>query len=59
MATIFSAAFPFHQSFFCQFIKQDDHTAGEHTESFGQGSLIARGSSCDDAQDSGMSRSEA
>lgn len=54
MAAVGCAAFSFDQSFFRQFIKQNDHAAGEHTESFRQGSLIARGSSCNDAQDSGV-----
>ena len=36
MAAVRCAASSFDQSFFRQFIKQNDHAAGEHTESFRQ-----------------------
>jgi hypothetical protein len=54
VSAICCAAFSFDQSFFRQFIKQNDHTAGKHSQSFRQRPLIARGSSCNDAQDSGV-----
>lgn len=56
VAAIFCAAFSFDQSFFRQFIEQDDHAAGENPESFGQSALVAGGSHADDPQDSGMAR---
>ena len=54
MSAVCCAAFSFDESLFRQFIKQDDHAAGKHSQSFRQGPLIARGSSRDDAQDSGV-----
>ena len=59
MAAIFGIAFPLDQPFFCQLINQDDHAAGEHTESFCQHPLIAGGSGSDHAQDSRMAWSDA
>jgi len=57
VAAILGTAFSFKQSLFGQFIEQNDHAAGEHTESFRQEALVARGSRGNDSQDSGMPRS--
>jgi hypothetical protein len=57
VAAVCCAASSFDQSFLRQFIKQNHHAAGEHTECFRQGALVARRSPSDDAQNPGMAGS--
>lgn len=59
MPPVFGTAFPFDQSFFRQFINQNDHATGEDTEGLSQCLLVARGSGVDYAQDSRVGQGNA